>query len=239
MPGSRVVILYEDKTGGGLHSLVRVIVTTRRAEVGREPLAYLYPLAMKSNTKLIAECSSYERMRFVGPHHADHVVAVIDAYEVENVVRSAPKPIGPPDRDDPAAFAAYCSELDFKVREHMRGLAFASMTAEVRGREEARFHPIVLFWERESVFLAGGEILNETRGLALPPDRTSLEGIQQTRCPTTVVKEAWVARTGLAYSKQINGPQLFGDLARNYPRWSTVLDKLPSLREIVDTLVSL
>ena len=94
------------------------MVTTYRAEAGREPLAYFHALAMKSNTKLIAECSSYERMRFIGPHHADHVMAVIDAYNVEEVVKAAPKPPGPRDRDDPGHFSAYCRTLDEAVRAH-------------------------------------------------------------------------------------------------------------------------
>lgn len=238
MPGPRVVILYEDKTGGGLHRLISVIVTTRRAEAGREPMAYFSPLAMKSNSKLIAECSSYERIRFIGPHNADHVIAVIDAYEVENVVPTAPKPLGPPHRDDQDTFSAYCLALDAAVRKHMRNLAFGSMTAEARSREEGRFHPLVLFWERESVFLAGAETLNETRSLGLSEDRTSLLGIQQTRCPTGVIKAAWLARSGQAYSKQINGPQLFGDLASDYARWPLILDRLPCLKEIVETIVA-
>ena len=125
MPGPRVVVLYEDKTGGGLHRLISVIVTTRRAEAGREPFAYFRDLAMKSNSKLIVECSSYERMRFFGPHHADHVMAVIDAYEVENVVPDAPKPLEPVHRSDIETFAEYCAKLDSAVTEHMRKLAFS------------------------------------------------------------------------------------------------------------------
>jgi hypothetical protein len=237
--GPRVVSLYEDKTGGGLHRLVSTMVMTKRAEAGREPLAYFRDLAMKSNTKLIAECSNFERMRFFGPHHADHVMAVIDAYEVEKVVRAAPGPLGPPLRDDPNAFAAYCQTLDETVRDHMRKLAFASMTPVIRHREEERFHPFVLFWERESVFLAGSEILRETRKLEFPEEKTTPNGIQTTRCPTSLVEAAWLAKSGLKYSKQINGPQLFGDLARDYSRWPVLLERLPCLEVIIRTLVAL
>lgn len=239
MPGPRVVILYEDKTAGGLHELVSKIVKTRRAEQGREPLAYLHGSAQKSNSKLIVECSSFERMRFFGPHRADHVLAVIDAYEVENVVPAVPKPLGPPHRDDPAAFDRYCQDLDGEVREHMRRLAFAKMTEEVKTREVARFHPCVLFWERESVFLAGSEILHRSRGLDLPGAKTTPIGIRQTRCPTAVVEQAWAAKPGRVYKKQINGPELFRDLAKASEDWPTLLDRLPSLREVVDTLVAL
>jgi hypothetical protein len=239
VPGPRVLVLYEDKTGGGLHRLISVIVTTRRAEAGREPLAYFRDLAMKSNNKLIAECSSYERMRFFGPHRADHVMAVIDAYEVENVVPAAPKPLEPVDRGDYENFAEYCRELEEAVTLHMQKLAFSSMTDDVRSRELGYFHPRVLFWERESVFLAGGEILKETRGLELPETKLSIEGIQRVRCPTSIIKAAWAAKSGRSYSKQINGPQLFGDLADAYDRWPMILDRLPCLKEIVDTLVAL
>jgi len=113
------------------------------------------------------------------------------------------------------------------------------MTPDVRTQEEGRFHPLVLFWERESVFLAGGEILRDTRGLVLPETRTTLAGIQQARCPTGIVKAVWAARSGQSYSKQINGPELFRDLAKASEDWPTLLDRLPSLREVVDTLVAL
>jgi hypothetical protein len=66
MAGPRVVVLYEDKTAGGLHDLVRSIVTAHRNEDGREPFSYFGSLPMKGNSKLIAECSSYERLRFLG-----------------------------------------------------------------------------------------------------------------------------------------------------------------------------
>jgi hypothetical protein len=56
MAGPRVVVLYEDKTAGGLHHLVRSMVEVYRNEAGREPFAYFGSSPMKGNSKLIEEC---------------------------------------------------------------------------------------------------------------------------------------------------------------------------------------
>ena len=243
MAGPRVVVLYEDKTAGGLHHLVRTIVEVYRNEAGREPFAYFHALPMKGNSKLVAECSSYERLRFFGPHRAEFVMAVIDAYEVEKVVAGIP----PPPRRDPVrtdwveSFRQYCKELEISVREHLRNRAFAQMTPERRIAEESRFFPRVLFWERESIFLAAGEILRETRGLELPEDAITEVGLLTTRCPTGVLKDAWVRRPGSRqpYAKQIDGPRLFGDLVNRYTEWPGILERLPSFQDIIHTLVEI
>jgi hypothetical protein len=243
MPGSRVVVLYEDKTAGGLHHLVRTIVEVYRNEAGREPFTYFHALPMKGNSKLVAECSNYERLRFVGPHHADFVMAVIDAYEVEKVVPGIP----PPPRRDPnridwvEPFQQYCEELETTVRAHLQARAFAPMTPERRAAEESRFFPRVLFWERESIFLAASEILRETRGLELAEDATTNVGLLSTRCPTGVLKESWLRRHGCRqpYAKQIDGPRLFGDLVGRYTEWPRILERLPSFHDIINTLVGI
>jgi hypothetical protein len=236
VPGPRVVVLYEDKTSGGLHHLVRTMVTMNRSIAGRDPFEPFEAMAMKGNGNLIKGCSKFDRLRF-GGIRADHVVAVIDAYEVENVVPGVPHP--PVQRDDLDSFDSYCQELDRAVRGRMRDLAFGRMNTERRQEEGPRFHPLVLFWERESIFLAGADTLRETRKLELPEDRTTASGILHTRCPTYVIESAFQAATGKPYKKQVNGPQLFGDLASDFARWPTVLDRVPSLKEIVDTLVAL
>ncbi len=209
MPGPRVVVLYEDKTAGGLHHLVRTIVQVHRSEVGREPLAYFGSLPMKGNSKLVAECSNYERMRFFGPHRADYVMVVIDAYEVEKAVRNAPAPPpSNPNRPDAfESFRQYTHQLEAAVRDQLRNLALATMTPERRQEEESHFFPQVLFWERESIFLAASEILKETRGLEFPDEAVSEEGILRTRCPTGVLKDTWLRRPGRPqpYSKQVEG----------------------------------
>ncbi len=96
-----------------------------RNEAGREPFSYFGALPMKGNSKLIAECSSYERLRFFGPHRADYVMAVIDAYEVEKVVPEAPAPpLRDTNRTDSVeAFRQYCDKLATAVRESMRSRA--------------------------------------------------------------------------------------------------------------------
>ena len=54
VPGPRVVILYEDKTAGGLHHLISRMVEVRRGELNRDRLSYFHPLPMKANAKLTA-----------------------------------------------------------------------------------------------------------------------------------------------------------------------------------------
>jgi hypothetical protein len=243
MPGPRVVVLYEDKTAGGLHHLVRTIVQVYRSEAGREPFAYFGSLPMKGNSKLVAECSSYDRMRFFGPHRADYLMAVIDAYEVEKVVPNAPAPppSDPKRPDGLESFRQYTHQLEAAVCDHLRNLAFARMTLERRQEEESHFFPRVLFWDRESIFLAASEILKETRGLEFPAEAVTHEGILRTRCPTGVLKDAWLRRPGRPqpYAKQIDGPRLFGDLVQRYAEWPGVLDRLPSFRGIIETLVTI
>lgn len=241
MPGPRVVILYEDKTAGGLHHLIKRMVAVRRGEQNRDPFASFHSLPMKANAKLIAECRAYERMRFFGPHRADHVFAVIDGYEVENVVPTAPRPPSPAQRGDLTLFDQYCLDLTAAVRSHVSDLAFAKMTPERREQETLRFHPHVLFWERESVLLAGGEILRLTPGLNLPEDKLSATGILLTRHPTPLIESAWAHRFphDPHYSKADDGPQLFSNLVDHQDQWPTLLDRIPCLREIVDELTAL
>jgi hypothetical protein len=239
VPGPRVVILYEDRTAGGLHSLVSKMVRVRRREENRESIAYFHRWSTNANSKLIKECCNYDRMRFHGPHRADHVFAVIDAYEVENVVPSSPRPPTPAQREGTASFEQYCQDLNAAVCGYLRDLAFAKMTLERREQETPRFHPHVLFWERESVFLAGGDVLRATRGLDLPEDRLSAAGILRTRHPTPLIEAAWTQRFGSSYSKPINGLQLFGDLEGHRDQWPSLLERLACLKEIVDELTAL
>jgi hypothetical protein len=241
VPGPRVVILYEDKTAGGLHHLISRMVEVRRGAQNRDRFSYFQPLPMKANAKLIEACRTFERMRFFGPHRADHVFAVIDGYEVENVVPSAPQPPTPGQRKSSTRFEQYCRSLSAAVRSHLSDLALEKMTPERRGQEVLRFHPHVLLWERESVLLAGGDILGSTSGLALPADQLSAAGILRTRHPTPLIEAAWARRFpgDPGYSKADDGPRLFGHLADHQEQWPTLLDRIPCLRDIVDELAVL
>jgi hypothetical protein len=222
----RVVVLYEDKTAGGLHKLVSRMVQETRAE----PLWYFRSLPMKGNGKLVKACGDFERMRFFEPHRADHVFAVIDAYEVEKVVPKAPKPRPPKPGDDPT-FEAYARELEREVCAHLREVAKAP--------NDSSFHPIVLFWERESVFLAGREVLARTHSLELPAAVSTSSGVLRTRHPTKVIEEAWEKAYGQPYSKAVNGPPLFDTLAEHRTIWPTLLAAVPCLKELVESLAAL
>lgn len=230
MTPPRVVVLYEDKTAGGLHKLVGRMVQSRRADRQAEPLRYLQALPMKGNGKLVKECGSFELMRFRKPHRADHVFAVIDAYEVEKVVPGAPAPRPPKPGDDPG-FEAYTRELDRTVCAHLRAVANAL--------SDPSFHPIVLFWERESVFLAGREVLARTHHLEVPAEVSTPGGVLRTRHPTKEVEKAWQKAREQPYSKSVNGPQLFDALAEHREAWPALLAAVPCLRELVESLVDL
>jgi hypothetical protein len=240
MAGPRVVVLYEDKTGGGLHKLVEAMVKARRSDEGREPLAYFKPLAMKGNTKLVAECSQYQKMRFRAPHRADQVVAVIDAYRVEDAVKLSRKVNWTITSGDMDRHREQCRELDEEVRRFLVARALEGLTAERKEEEESCFHPIVLFWERESIFLAGGEILERTEGLRFPPEAVTGDGVMTTRCPTTIVDGAWKATFGVGnpYKKQIDGPKLFEHLRKARDCWETLRERVPSLREIIEVIAA-
>jgi hypothetical protein len=231
--GPRVVVLYEDKTGGGLHNLVRLMVELRRADEGRAPISHFKPLAMKGNTQLISECSNYQRIRRYHPHKACHVVAVIDAYNVENAAGLA-SPAW--ERGDPASYREQCVKFDRAIRAVLYNRAFGGMSETEQSEERNHFHPIVLFWERESIFLAGGEILKKSKNLDFQAELLTASGVMDTHCPTRIVEEAWRVRFKAAYKKQVDGPRLFGDISNNIDRWPTVLERMPSLREIVDTI---
>ncbi len=226
MTPPRVVILYEDKTFGGLHKLVSRMV--RRARV--EPLWYLQALPMKGNSKLVKACADFARIRFHGPHRADHVFAVIDAYEVEKVVPKAPKPRPPKAGDDPA-FEEYTRELDREVCAHLRAVAGAP--------GDPSFHPLVLFWERESVFLAGRDALAKTHRLDLPATLSTPGGVLRTRHPTKEIEQAWQKAHGQPYSKSLSGPQLFDALAEHDEVWPALRGAVPCLNELVQTLTEL
>lgn len=240
MAGPRVAILYEDKTAGGLHRLVSAMVQHQRRRSGREPFAYFKDLPMKGNSKLVAECSSFQRMRFFAPHRADHVFAVIDGYEVENAIDSAPRPRQPAASGENAAFDAYCKELDTAVCRRLRELAMAPFTPQqTRLDEEQRFHPFVLFWERESIFLAGRETLHRARGIHFPEHYATPEAVHRTRHPTKMIENAWKECKSGKYSKAIDGPNLFGALAADHAGWPQLLAAVPCLKHLVDTLANL
>jgi hypothetical protein len=238
MSAPRIVLLYEDKTAGGIHRLLEAIVTARRNAEGLHPFPYFKALPMKGNSLLLKSCEDFERIRFFGPHRADHVFALIDAYEVEKVVPNTPPPMTAPNEPSDV-FVQYTQALEARVREHMCSLALGKMTDEKRAQEAERFHPCVIFWELESLFLAGAETLQRKMNLVFPEDRKTTEGIFYTRHPTKIVEEAWRAATQQNYSKANTGFSLFDALLNNSEAWPTMLERLPSFARVIDTLLDL
>jgi hypothetical protein len=164
------------------------------------------------------------------------VFVVIDAFEVEGIVPGALAP--PVAGADPETFEQYCVALESAVKAHLRELALSRLAPERRSAEEARFHPHVLFWERESVILAGADTLAGEYGLVLPEDKVTPEGLRRTRNPSRVMADVYRARGG-KYHKAIDGPRLLGAIARDYVRWPRLLNRLPGLDAIIRDLVEL
>jgi hypothetical protein len=238
MSAPRIVLLYEDKTVGGIHRLLEAIVTARRNAEGLHPFPYFKALPMKGNSLLVKSCEDFEKFRFYQPYKADHIFALIDAYEVEKVVPNAPPPMTA--LNSPSeGFVQYTRELEARVREHMCSLAFGKMTDEKRTQEEARFHPSVIFWELESIFLAGAETLQREMGLVFPEERRTTEGILYTRHPTKIVEEAWRAANQQSYSKANTGFRLFDALLHDSEAWPAMLERLPSFARVIDELLEL
>ena len=238
MSAPRIVLLYEDKTAGGIHRLLETIVTARRNEERLPPFLYFKSMPMKGNSLLLKSCEDFERIRYFGPHRADHVFALIDAYEVEKVVPSAPPPMSAP-KGSSEVFAQYAQALEARVREHMCSLALGKMTAEKRAQEELRFHPCVIFWELESLFLAGAETLERSMGLVFPEEKRTAEGIFQTRHPTKIMEEVWRAAKQQSYSKANTGFALFDALRKEPEAWPGLLERLPSFARLIDELMAL
>lgn len=237
MPGPRVVVFYEDATVGGLHGLVRDIATERRRTKRRPAFPYFQAYSRKNNAKLVRDCDTFAKVRFAAPHRADHVFAVIDAYRVEGVVPgvpSAPRPGVPEDE-----FQQYCDALRSAVTGHLMARAMSDVGSNRQKEEATRFHPHVLFWERETVVLAGAETLARSHALTFPDEMVSRAALVRRRNPASAVEQTFREQRDETYQKAIDGPDLLGRIAEDRDRWDEVLDRVPSLGAIVEDLVAL
>jgi len=231
------VLFYEDATGGGLHSLVRAMARSRRKSEKRPPFSYFKDYPRKGNARLVRDCATFPLVRFRAPHRADHVFAVIDAYEVEKVIPKAPAPPAPDTADGP--FGTYCTALHDAVVKHLQEQAMGDLSEKQRTDELPRFHPHVLFWERESVILAGAASLGKAGGPNFEPEATSPRALLRRRNPAAFIDRAFRDQAKGKYQKSIDGPELLGLIEADSDGWETVLERVPSLRELVEDLAAI
>jgi hypothetical protein len=223
---TRVKMLCEDRTGGGLFQVIEKSTQAARNAVGKAPLRFTPGGTIESNTRLLAQCAKYAWYRFQTDPPCDHVVYVIDAlrlWDVPAIGIQAPLPnerIGP-----------YLDKLAVKARTEMTRIARGTDPEDSWLRISDGFHAHILVWERESLMLPVSEAL----GLGpLPPDP------QSERYAARWVEDRHRAhRRGQAYVKSVQGPKFLERIANNQSLRDRVLAQVPSLRTIVDSLVAL
>lgn len=238
MPELRVVILYEDRLADDLHRLIVAMARQRRAELGRrEPWPRFDARPMKGNSKLIKACGDFQILRHRLPRGKyDHVFVMVDAYEIEKIVSSAPHP--PPMTANSEHHQRYRDQLNNDVIAHIKQQAFASSwNQEELARESATFHPHLLFWEAESILLAGTEFLREKASLEIS-GISSHDELVLVRHPYNVLADTWLAAKGKTYRKT-DGAILFKDLVDHPHHWPAILDRLPSLALMIEELATL
>lgn len=217
-----VHLLTEDKTGGGLAAVIRSAASQQRQQLGKAPLHFSgRPSKLNGNAELLKHCGMYESYRFRSPRY-DHVFYVIDARNVWDLLGlKAPQP--PYSQSLPAFVST--------IRGKMAALACGQRTEQQWAEIERGFHAHVLVWERESLILPVADRLGLGEAvLDVYAERQAAEVVDvRFRGPGRRKK----------YDKAIDGPELLGRIARDREMLSIVLTSNPSLRAIVEDLVSL
>jgi hypothetical protein len=238
VPKLRVVILYEDRLADDLHRLIVAMAHQRRVELGRgEPWPRFDARPMKGNSKLIKACGDFQTLRYTASQGKyDHVFAMIDAYKIEKVVNKVPRP--PPLTANSEHHQSYRDQLNDNVIAHMKQQAFAGLSnPKELERESTTFHPHVLFWEAESILLAGTEFLREKASLEIS-GISSYDELVLVRHPYNVLADTWLAAKGKTYRKT-DGAILFKALVDHPHHWPAILDRLPSLALMIEELATL
>ncbi|MCP3140606.1 DUF4276 family protein [Pyxidicoccus xibeiensis] len=220
----RVNLVTEDRTGGGLSEVVQTCVQALRAQAGRERLWFPPQRAtVDGAAQLLKECEKYELYRFNYAPRFHHVFFVLDARNVWRLPQlgvQAPEP--PLERSLP--------KLIEGVKAGMELIARGRKPSEEWARSSEGFHPHVLVWERESLILPACDVL----GLGEP-----VKDVYSVRQAAEAVSERLRANEKRKYDKAIHGPRLLGQIARNADLRAVVLASNPSLKSLVDEMVSL
>lgn len=222
---TRVNVLCEDRTGGGLATVLQRASDQLRDAEGKPRLEFMPPGTLLNNHALIEKCRGYDLLRFHKSPTCDHVYYVVDAKRLWDLGYLGLKP--PQPNEAPSDFLA-----------RARYVAHAAMAARARGdRDDAQwaeisdgFHPCVLMWERESLIVPVADAL----GLGDP--EADPDGVRGA--------DAWVERRfrihrNEKYAKSTDGLMLLRRIAYSPPLLDRVLQANASLREIVSSMVAL
>ncbi|HEX8440907.1 hypothetical protein [Archangium sp.] len=220
-----VHIITEDKTGGGLESLIKVEVAHQRMLKGMEPLEFSRIRGtVNGNAELLKQCGKYDLFRFRYSPRFDHVLYVIDArnaWKLEQLGVQAPQP--PYEHSLPPFMDSIGKKLE--------SLAKAGQTDEQWRRIRSGFHAHVLIWERESLILPVVDKLGLGQAVAdVYAERRAAEAVAQRFLQTGKKR---------AYSKATDGKQFLDRIARDETLRAAVVGSNPSLAAIVNDLVAL
>lgn len=217
---SRVLIISEDRTGGGLNQVIMAAVDEARQHRKAARLTFLPPGTVDGRDRLLRKCSEYLLLRYKRLPRADHVLYVMDARGAEDsplVLRATSQPLsGKP-------WGECRDELCQLCREAMTRMAREGATEWDRDKEG--FHPHTLVWERESLLLP---VLAEL-GLGESEPRSI-----DIRRATEVVRNRLPS-----YSKRVHGARYLKQIASQPELTHKVLTANESLRSIVESLVAL
>jgi len=222
---TRVHIITEDKTGGGLEDIIKQEVAHQRRLKTLEPLEFSKLRGtVNGNAELLKQCAKYELFRFRYTPRFDHVFYVIDArnaWDLEQLGVEAPQP------PYKTSLPPFCDT----IRKKLESLAKVGQTDEQWQRIRNGFHAHVLVWERESLILPVADQLDLGQSIA---------DVYAERKASDIVKHRF-EQTGKqrAYSKATDGKQFLDRIAWNEGLRTTVVSSNPSLQAIVDELVAL
>lgn len=219
-----VLIITEDKTGGGLEAVLRAEAQQRRQSRGRTPLHFLQRFTVNGNAQLLEQCRKYENLRFNYKPRIDHVFCVIDARNAWNLPQlGVQAPREPYDQALPPFIAS--------IQESMRTLARGGKPEEQwPSRLRDGFHPHVLVWERETLILP----VTDRLGLGEP-----LPDVCARRDAADIVKVRFGQVKTRGYAKSTDGREYLGRIAQEEPLRSIVFESNRYLRDIVEDLASL
>ncbi|HYO58490.1 hypothetical protein [Archangium sp.] len=222
---TRVHLVTEDRTGGGLAAVLCAEAEHQRKLCGKARLQFsAKPSTVNGNAELLKQCEKYELFRFNYSPRCDHVFYVIDArnaWDLPQLKVQAPSP--PYEQSLPAFIHTICGRL----AEIARG----SRTEQQWAAISSGFHAHVLVWERESLILPVADRL----GLG----NAVMEVYTARRAAESVGDLFRGLGKRRKYDKAIDGPEYLQRIADDVQLRAIVLESNPSLRTIVDELVSL
>jgi hypothetical protein len=221
-----VHLVTEDRTGGGLAAVLRAEAEHQRRLSGKARLQFSRkPSTVNGNAELLKQCEKYELFLFNYSPRCDHVFYVIDArnaWDLPQLKVQAPSP--PYEQSLPA----FIDTIRKRMAEIARGTRTEQQWADICGG----FHAHVLVWERESLILPVADRL----GLGKKAERDVYTARRAAESVGALFRDLGKRRK---YDKAIDGPEYLQRIAEDEHLRAIVLETNPSLRIIVEELVSL